>query len=288
MSEESGKAGSWLERLRRLFSEASEPADREELVSFLREAQARGLFDEDVQSMLEGVLSIADMRVRDIMIPRGKMVVVRREDSPEQIIATAIESGHSRFPVLEGDEINYVLLAKDMLRYCTAERRSAFSMRDILRKAKVIPESKRLNVLLREFRAMRNHIAIVVDEYGGVSGMVTIEDVLEQIVGEIEDEHDIDEDKFIQETSKLVYTVKATTPIEDFNEVFETDFGDEDFDTVGGLVIHHLGHLPRRGETIVIGKLSFQVTNADNRRIKLLTVTRLVNEDAVQPGATAD
>ena len=273
---------SWIERLSQAL--LGEPKDREELVHVLREAQSRGLFDVDAQGMIEGVLQVAEMQARDIMIPRSQMVVVSRDHKPEQIIPVAIESGHSRFPVVgeSRDEVVGVLLAKDLLRYSSRNDNEQFSIREILRPVVFVPESKRLNVLLKEFRASRNHLAIVVDEYGGVAGMVTIEDVLEQIVGEIEDEHDIDEDTFIRKYSDVNYTVKALTPIEDFNEYFETDFSDDEFDTIGGLVTHKLGRLPKRGETIILDSMSFQIINADNRRIHLMKVTLLLNPDATR------
>lgn len=273
---------SWIDRLSQAL--LGEPKDREELVHVLREAQARGLFDVDAQGMIEGVLQVAEMQARDIMIPRSQMVVVSRDTSPEQIIPVAIESGHSRFPVIgeSRDEVVGVLLAKDMLRYSSKNETDPFSIRELLRPAVFVPESKRLNVLLKEFRASRNHLAIVVDEYGGVAGMVTIEDVLEQIVGEIEDEHDIDEGTFIRKYSDVNYTVKALTPVEDFNEYFNASFSEEDFDTIGGLVTDNLGRLPKRGETIILDRMSFQIINADNRRIHLMKVTLLLNPGATQ------
>lgn len=263
----------WLQRLHQAFS--AEPKDREQLVSLLRGAQYNGLFDVDAQGMIEGVLQVADMQVRDIMIPRSQMVVVSRDESPEKLLPVIVESGHSRFPVVgeNRDEVIGVLLAKDLLRYCSENNRDNFSLRNVLRPAVFIPESKRLNVLLKEFRASRNHLAIVVDEYGGVAGMVTIEDVLEQIVGEIEDEHDIDEGTYIRKYSDVNYTVKALTPVEEFNEYFKTDFSDEEFDTIGGLIINKLGHLPKRGESLQLGNLGFQILRADNRRIHLLKVS---------------
>jgi magnesium and cobalt transporter len=261
------------------------PKDREQLVSVLREAQHHGLFDADAQGMIEGVLQVAEMQARDIMIPRSQMVVVSRDDNPDELIPVAIQSGHSRFPVVgeSRDEVVGVLLAKDLLRYSSKNEQEQFAVREILRPAVFVPESKRLNVLLKEFRASRNHLAIVVDEYGGVAGMVTIEDVLEQIVGEIEDEHDIDEETYIRKFSDINYTVKALTPIEDFNEHFGTDFSDDEFDTIGGLVTDKIGRLPKRGETILLENMSFQVVNADNRRIHLLKVTLLLNPNATQP-----
>jgi magnesium and cobalt transporter len=278
---------SWMDRLSQVL--LGEPKDREQLIDLLRDAQERGLFDVDAQAMIEGVLQVADMQVRDIMIPRSQMVVVSRDASPDKLIPIAIESGHSRFPVIGDnlDEVVGVLLAKDLLRYSSKNDPEQFSVRDILRPAVFVPESKRLNVLLKEFRASRNHLAIVVDEYGGVAGMVTIEDVLEQIVGEIEDEHDIDEDTFIRKYSDVNYTVKALTPIEDFNDYFATELSDEEFDTIGGLVTHRLGRLPKRGETVVIENMSFQILNADNRRIHLLKVTLLLNPNATQSSANA-
>jgi magnesium and cobalt transporter len=278
---------SWVDRLSQAL--LGEPKDREQLIALLRDAQGRGLFDVDAQAMIEGVLQVAEMQVRDIMIPRSQMVVVNRDADPEELIAVAIESGHSRFPVIgdSRDEVVGVLLAKDLLRYSSKRDPEQFSVRELLRPAVFVPESKRLNVLLKEFRASRNHLAIVVDEYGGVAGMVTIEDVLEQIVGEIEDEHDIDEETFIRKYSDVNFTVKALTPIEDFNEYFNTEFSDEEFDTIGGLVTHKLGRLPKRGETIIIENMSFKILNADNRRIRLMKVTLLRAPDAVEPTLNA-
>lgn len=271
---------SWIDKLSHAL--LGEPRDREQLVHVLREAQTRGLFDADALSMIEGVLQVADMQVRDIMIPRSQMVVVSRDASPEQLIPVAIESGHSRFPVVgeSRDEVVGVLLAKDLLRYSSKNESKHFSIREILRPAVFVPESKRLNVLLKDFRASRNHIAVVVDEYGGVAGMVTIEDVLEQIVGEIEDEHDIDEETFIRKFSDTNYAIKALTPIEDFNEYFGTGFSDEEFDTIGGLVTAQLGRLPKRGETVVLDNMSFQIVRADNRRLHLMRLTLLPNPNS--------
>ncbi len=277
----------WLKQFRQLF--APEPTDREELVTLLRSAQQGGLFDVDAQGMIEGVLQVADMQVRDIMIPRTQMIVVSRDEPPEKLLPIIVESGHSRFPVVgeNRDEIIGVLLAKDLLRYCTDNNRDNFSLRNVLRPAVFIPESKRLNVLLKEFRASRNHLAIVVDEYGGVAGMVTIEDVLEQIVGEIEDEHDIDEGTYIRKYSDINYTVKALTPVEEFNEYFNTQFSDEEFDTIGGLIINKLGHLPKRGESLQVDSLGFQILRADNRRIHLLKVSLPAALNLDQPQQTA-
>jgi len=264
---------SWLERLS--FALLGEPKDREQLVELLRDAQQRELLDPEALTMIEGVLQVAEMQVRDIMVPRAQMAVVERDASLEKILPVVIESAHSRFPVIgdNRDEVVGILLAKDLLAYYGQDNTRTFNVRDILRPAVFIPESKRLNVLLKEFRASRNHMAIVVDEYGGVAGLVTIEDVLEQIVGEIVDEHDIEEDTYIKKHNDNVYAVKALTPIEEFNHYFFSNFSDDEFDTIGGLVMHRFGRLPRRGEVISIDRFRFKVLNADSRRIHLLQVT---------------
>lgn len=261
---------SWLERLSQAL--LGEPKDRDELVDLLRDAQNRDLLDANALAMMEGVLQVSEMRVRDIMIPRSQMVVVSRDEHLEQILPLIINSAHSRFPVIgdSRDEVVGILLAKDLLTYCFQENRGDFHVREVLRPAVFVPESKRLDVLLREFRSSRNHLAVVVDEYGGVAGMVTIEDVLEQIVGEIEDEHDIEEDAFIFARADGSYSVRALTPIDDFNEYFHTTFKDEEYDTVGGLVLHQFGHVPRRGESVALDRFRFDVVRADNRRIHLL------------------
>jgi len=264
---------SWLERLS--FALLGEPKDREQLVELLRDAQQRNLLDPDALAMIEGVLQVAEMQVRDIMVPRAQMVAVERDAQLDTILPVVTESAHSRFPVIgeNRDEVVGILLAKDLLAYCGPDGVKDFSVRDILRPAVFIPESKRLNVLLKEFRASRNHMAIVVDEYGGVAGLVTIEDVLEQIVGEIVDEHDIEEDAYIKKHNDNVYAVKALTPIEEFNNYFSSSFSDAEFDTIGGLVMHRFGRLPRRGEVISIDRFRFKVLNADSRRIHLLQMT---------------
>lgn len=252
----------------------SEPQDKDQIVEILQGAEGRGLLARDALSMLEGVLQVSDLRAADIMIPRAAMVTVRRDDPLERILAIAIESSHSRFPVTSEDrgEVVGLLLAKDLLTYCQQNQTQSFNLRDHLRSAIFVPESKRLNVLLREFRSSRNHMAIVVDEYGSAAGLVTIEDVLEQIVGEIEDEHDFDEGAFIFKRGANEYTVKALTTIEDFNDYFGSQFADGDCDTIGGLVIHALGHLPLRGEQVTIDNFLFTVLRADSRRVHLLTV----------------
>jgi magnesium and cobalt transporter len=282
-----GSPRSWLERLS--FALMGEPKDREQLVELLRDAQHRNLLDPDGLAMIEGVLQVSEMQVRDIMVPRAQMVVVERDAPLEKILPKVIESAHSRFPVIgdNRDEVAGILLAKDLLAYSGAEGSKAFNVRDILRPAVYIPESKRLNVLLKEFRASRNHMAIVVDEYGGVAGLVTIEDVLEQIVGEIVDEHDIEEDAYIKKHNDNVYAVKALTPIEEFNRYFFSNFSDAEFDTIGGLVMQRFGRLPRRGEVINIDRFRFKVLNADSRRIHLLQVTERRSTAAQEKTAVA-
>jgi magnesium and cobalt transporter len=238
--------------------------------------------------MLEGVLQVSEIQVRDVMVPRSQMVVVHRDDPPEKILPVVIESGHSRFPVVgeDRDEVAGILLAKDLLRYFAQDGRAQFDIRECLRPAVFIPESKRLNVLLKEFRVSHNHMAIVVDEYGGVSGLLTIEDVLEQIVGDIGDEYDVDEAEGIRREGERIFTVPALTRIDDFNATFGTRFSDEEFDTIGGLVLHELGRMPRRGEAIEIGGLELKVLRADRRRIESLRVT--TPRDVDLPSAGSD
>jgi len=265
---------SLLERLSAMLMR--EPEDREQLVTLLHSAYERDLLDSDALSMIEGVLQVSELQVRDIMVPRPQMDVIDANETPDKFIPHVIATAHSRFPVIDKDrdDVIGILLAKDLLRYYAGEEE--FKVRDMLRPAVFVPESKRLNVLLREFRANRNHMAIVVDEYGGVAGLVTIEDVLEQIVGDIEDEYDFDEseDNIVRESSGH-WRVKAQTEIADFNRAFGTDFSDEDFDTVGGLIIDRFGRLPKRGESIAIDGLRFQVMRADSRRLHALQVQRL-------------
>ena len=244
-----GTTGRWLKRITQSMS--GEPRDLAELIEDLREASERGLFDGDALVMLEGVLAVADMQVRDIMVPRSQMVFVERDESPEKLVELVVESGHSRFPVIgeDRDQILGILLAKDLLRLQAAGDES-FEIREYMRPVVFVPESKRLNVLLKEFRRSHNHIAMVVDEYGGVCGLVTIEDVIEQIVGEIDDEHDVEDDQTIRKEGAREFTVRALTPIADFNHYFGTAFSDEEYDTIGGLLMQEFGRLPRRGETI--------------------------------------
>jgi magnesium and cobalt transporter len=262
---------SLLERLSAFIMR--EPEDREQLIELLHAAHERNLLDSDALSMIEGVLQVSELNARDIMIPRSQMDVIDINEPPDKFIPLVIQTAHSRFPVTgeNKDDIIGILLAKDLLRYYAGEEE--FDVREMLRPAVFIPESKPLNVLLKEFRKNRNHIAIVVDEYGGVAGLVTIEDVLEQIVGKIEDEYDDDaEDNIVQDRSGL-YRVKAVTEIADFNEKFGTTFSDEEFDTIGGLVLQRFGRVPRRGEEAVMDGYTFKVLRADSRRVYLLEVT---------------
>lgn len=263
----------WLERLSQAFT--GEPSTRSELIELLRSAQHRDLLDVEVLSIIEGALTVSDMQAGEIMIPRSQMTIVRLDMSPDEFLPVIIESGHSRFPVLgDGpDDVVGILMAKDLLPLALQDKQSKFNMRDLLRPCTAIPESKRVNVLLQDFRSTRNHIAIVYDEYGGVSGIVTIEDVLEQIVGDIEDEFDYADEDNIKMHSSDNYTVKAQTTLEEFNEAFGCEFSDEEFDTIGGIVIHHFGYLPKRDEKVSVQGFKFKVLNADNRRIKLLQLT---------------
>ena len=263
----------WLERISGML--LREPGNRAQLMALLHAAYERNLFDSDALSMIEGVIQVSEIQARDIMVPRSQMDVIDISDPPEKFIPDVIEKAHSRFPVTENDKNNIIgiLLAKDLLRYYAAEEE--FDVRDMLRPVVFIPESKRLNVLLRDFRTNRNHIAIVVDEYGGVAGLLTIEDVLEQIVGDIEDEHDFDEveDNIVQ-TPSGHYRVKAITEIADFNERLETELNESDYDTIGGLVLHEFGRLPKRGESVIVGGFKFTVLRADSRRLHTLLVER--------------
>jgi magnesium and cobalt transporter len=264
---------SLLERLSALLMR--EPSDRDQLVELLRSAYSRNLLDADALSIIEGALNVSEMQVRDIMIPRAQVDFIDINEPIETFIPRVMATAHSRFPVIDQnrDDVIGILLAKDLLRHYAGEEE--FNVREMLRPAVFVPEAKRLNVLLREFRASRNHMAIVLDEYGGVAGLVTIEDVLEQIVGDIEDEYDFDEaeDNIIADRSGR-YRVKAVTEIADFNNHFQTSFSDEDFDTVGGLVVGRFGRLPKRGESLSIEGLRFQVLRADSRRVYTLLVDK--------------
>jgi magnesium and cobalt transporter len=275
--------GRWLKRLTQGL--ASEPQDRGELLALLREASERGVIDTDALTMLEGVLEVGDLQVRDIMVPRAQMVFVRRDEPVENILPVVVESGHSRVPVMDADrdDIVGILLAKDLLRLTTTQRDERFDIREYMRPAVFVPESKRLNVLLKEFRRNRNHMAIVVDEYGGVAGLCTIEDVIEQIVGEIDDEFDVEDEHNIRRDAEKQFTVRGVTRIEEFNEYFGARLPEgEGFDTIAGLLMKHFGRLPRRGESASIEGFEFRVLRADRRRIDSLRV--LAPRD-VQPPA---
>ncbi|MBK8970283.1 MAG: CBS domain-containing protein [Hahellaceae bacterium] len=265
---------SWLDRLSQAFS--ADPQDKFELLEMLRAAARRGIVDQDSLALIEGAMQVVDMQVREIMIPRAQMICVKADSSPDDYIREILESAHSRYPVIgeSKDEVLGILLAKDLLGLNIKGELNRSSVQDRMRPACFIPESKRLNQLLKEFKENRNHMAIVVDEYGGVAGLVTIEDVLEQIVGEIEDEHDFEEDLTIKNTEPNQYVVKALTPIEDFNEYFNMNLDDNEFDTIGGLVMKRFGRLPRRGESTKLEGLSVKVLNADNRQIRLLQISR--------------
>lgn len=271
----------WLRGLQGLFGR--KPGGRDELVERLHDAEAANLIDPDTAAMMEGALLVSEMKVRDIMVPRSEIVLIDEDSSPTEFLPEVIESGHSRFPVFdhEREHVVGVLLAKDLLMLAVDPAQS-FDIRDILRPVSFVPESKRLNILLREFRARRNHLAVVVDEYGGISGLVTIEDVIEQIVGDIDDEHDLAEEDNIRRHRDERYTVKARTTLEEFNEAFGLDWTASDYETIGGLVIHELGHLPRRGEELEYRGFSFKVLRADRRRVRLLRVIRRTTTPAAE------
>jgi magnesium and cobalt transporter len=269
----SDNSPSWLKRLGQALGKT--PKTQEQLVEFLRDAQNLGVLSPDSLRMIEGVLQISQMCVGEIMLPRSEMVVIHKDASYEEILPIAIKSGHSRFPVIgeNKDEVIGILLAKDLLIHPLEEDDERFSLKDILRPAVFVPENKPLGILLNEFRKNRNHIAMVVDEYGGVTGLVSIEDVLEQIVGDIEDEQDIYKDIYIRQHKDTTYSIKATTPIEEFNQYFNTQLKDDEFDTIGGLILKGFGHLPKRGETIKIEGIPFKILRANKRRIQLLQTT---------------
>lgn len=272
---DNGTSRSWLERVGHFFS--STPDSRDELLELMRSMRDSDVIDSDTLGIIEGAICVSDMQVREILIPRSQMVCIRATSDPLDFLPTIIDCAHSRFPVLsseDSDEVIGVLLAKDLLPLIAEPARlERFSIKDHIRPAVVVPESKRLDSLLREFRITRNHMAIVVNEYGGIAGLVTIEDVLEQIVGEIEDEHDVEEDDYlIKDLDGDDYTVKALTPIDEFNEHFKTDFSDDEFDTIGGLVMQQFGRLPGRDETVDLGPFRFTVLSADGRTIRLLHV----------------
>jgi magnesium and cobalt transporter len=274
MNENNNTKTTWVSEFVRIIKR--EPKNQQALIDVLRNAEKRNLLDPDVLLMIEGALHVADMQVRDAMIAKANMIFVNINSEISDIINTVIESGHSRFPVT-GDDVNDVLgilLAKDLLAYLANTEHQKFDIKDMMRPAVFIPESKRLNVLLREFRINRNHMAIVVDEYG-VTGLITIEDVIEEIVGEIEDEYDIDEEENIFQHGRDRYTVKATTPIEDFNKHFKTAFSDDEYDTIGGLLTRAFGHLPKRGESTDFSGFNVKILRADRRRLHLLRFEKL-------------
>lgn len=264
----------WLDKISQIFSD--EPQSKEDVVDVLAVAAQNDLIDQNTKNMIDGVMEIADLRIRDIMIPRSQMITLDLSDSPEQFIPAMIESGHSRFPVVaeDKDHVEGILLAKDLLKLLI-DRDKEIVIKDLLRPIVVVPESKRVDSLLKEFRQNRYHMAVVVDEYGGVSGLVTIEDILELIVGEIEDEFDLEENQTdnIRKVSKHVYMVQALTELDDFNDFFNTDYNKEEADTIGGIVLHQFGHMPEKGEEVDVGGLMFKIHTADTRRIQQITVT---------------
>ena len=284
---DNGTSRSWLERVGQFFT--STPGSRDELLDLMRSMRDSDIIDGDTLGIIEGAICVSEMQVREILIPRSQMVSIRASDDPRDFLPTIIDCAHSRFPVLgdDPDEIIGILLAKDLLALILEPARmERFVIKDHVRSAMVVPESKRLDSLLREFRITKNHMAIVVNEYGGVAGLVTIEDVLEQIVGEIEDEHDIDDDDYlIKDLEGDDFTVKAITPIDEFNEHFKTQYRDDEFDTIGGLVMQAFGHLPQREESVDMGNLRFTVLSADGRTIRLLRVAPL---DAYGDSETTD
>ena len=275
MSEDrsSNEQKSWFNKLTQAF--AHEPRNRQELLEVLREAHQNKLLDSEALAIVEGAIQVADLQVRDIMVPRSQVISIKACQTPREFLPAIIDAAHSRYPVVGEslDDVIGILLVKDLLPLILQGEQPNFNIKDLLRPATFVPESKRLNVLLREFRANHNHMAVVIDEYGGVAGLVTIEDVLEQIVGDIEDEHDVEEDGYIKPLPSGDYLIKALTPIDSFNETFDSQFSDDEYDTVGGLVMSAFGHLPKRNEVTEIGEFRFRVLNADSRRIHLLRLT---------------
>lgn len=271
---DSSSSPSWFNKLSRVFS--NQPKDIEEIREFLKAAVGEGILSSDVVAMMDGALDVSEAQVRDVMIPRSQMMVIAQDASTTELLDQVIESGHSRFPVVgeDKDEIIGILLAKDLLRYVSSPGQEV-KLADVLREAFIIPESKRLNILLRDFRASRNHMAIVVDEYGGVAGLVTIEDVLEEIVGEIDDEHDAEEAANISNLGERVWKVAALTEIDEFNEAFETGFSDEDYGTIGGLLLAEFGRLPETGESVSLDRFKFTVSESDSRRLQQLEVREI-------------
>ncbi len=279
MSEDQSSGGSgkstWVERIGKAFS--SQPRNRDELITLLRETCQRGIIDADALAMMEGAIEVSETQVRDAMIPRSQMIVVHNDSDLDEFLPQILESGHSRFPVIgeDKDEVVGILLAKDLLPHL-ASGGEQFDLAETIRAAAVIPESKRLNLLLRDFRSSRNHMAIVVDEYGGVSGLITIEDVLEEIVGEIDDEYDEEEEALIQPLGENRYQVQALTPIDDLNDMFSSALSDDDYGTVGGLLLAEFGRVPEHGDMVVLdGRFEFRVIKANSRRIITLEMNVL-------------
>lgn len=267
---------SWLDKFLHAFS--AEPKSREELLEIIKDAADNQLLDQEALSIIEGAMDVSSLQAREIMVPRSQIVAVHIDDKPQEFLPKIIDSGHSRFPVIgeSSDDIRGILLAKDLLRLLL-DGNTELNLEQILRPANIIPESKRVNVLLREFREKRYHMALVIDEYGGISGLLTIEDILEEIVGDIEDETDEESsDEFIKRVSETDYIIKALTPIEEFNEFFNSGLSEDDFDTIGGILMQEFGHLPKRNEVAIIDNFQFRVLYADNRQIHLLRLT--VNE----------
>ncbi|SMF54777.1 magnesium and cobalt transporter [Alteromonadaceae bacterium Bs31] len=272
-SSEHSRNRSWLERLFPALS--NEPKSRAELLKIIKGAADNKVVDQEALNIIEGALDVSKLQVREIMIPRSQMVVIKEDESPAEFLSKVIDSGHSRFPVIgeSSDDVKGILLAKDLLPLILNGQQS-FNWGECLRTANIIPESKRLNVLLKEFREKRYHMALVIDEYGGISGLLTIEDILEEIVGEIEDETDEENEDFIRQVSSSDYILKALTPIEEFNSYFKTRVSDGEFDTIGGIITQAFGHMPKRNETVSIGQFTFRVLYADDRQVHLLRVTR--------------
>lgn len=254
----------------------SDPGDRHQLLSVLRKYESKNLIDRDSLTMIEGALQISEMTVRDIMVPRVQMVTVKNNTDPEDILMTSIESGYSRFPVIgnDADDVIGILIAKDLLNYFADQGNNKFDIKDMMRKVFYVPESKRLNILLREFRVNRSHMTIVVDEYSGIAGLVTMEDIIEEVIGDIEDEHDIDSEDYIRSHGRNRYTINALTPISEFNDFFDMELSDSEYDTVGGLTLKAFGYMPKRGEDIEFEGLNIKVLRADKRRIHLIRVSR--------------
>jgi magnesium and cobalt transporter len=273
---------SWIEKITQAF--AGEPRNRDDLIDVLRIARQNEVIDSDVLGIVEGAMNVGDMQAREIMVPRPQMVVIKGDQPFEEVLSTIIKTAHSRYPVIgeNADEVLGILLAKDLLPQLLKENPNQVDLISIVRPVTLVPESKRVNVLLRDFREKRNHMAVVIDEYGGVAGLVTIEDVLEQIVGEIEDEYDEEHDAFIRKIADNDFIVKALTPIDEFNEAFKTEFSDDEFDTIGGIILQQLGHLPSRNEVAIVARCEFKVINADNRQIHLLRMRLLEDSDQEQ------